>query len=65
MERADFIAIRKALGLSQRELGTVLGRSVGWIQGVEQGKYPCPNYAALAMRRLDEHGQDELRVLLV
>lgn len=60
MDRNQFIAIRKALGLSQRTLAVVLGRSIAWVQGIEQGKYACPRYADLAMRRLDEHAHDEL-----
>jgi hypothetical protein len=53
--RTEFVALRRELGLSQPAAGEALGRSAGWIRGMEQGAIFCPPYAVYAMRYLSEH----------
>lgn len=54
--RADeFRALRKQLGLTQRQIALLLDRSHGWVRRVEYEEIDCPRYALYALRYLAEH----------
>lgn len=53
--RAEFVVLRHGLGFSQSQIAPILGRSLAWIQSMEQGRIPCPPYAVYALRYLSEH----------
>lgn len=51
--REEFTALRKALG-SQPAVAEMLGRSVGWVRHLEQGREPVSAYAIYALRYLTQ-----------
>lgn len=53
--RTEFVSRRNTLGLSQSQIAPILGRSLAWIQSMEQGRIECPPYAVYALRYLSEH----------
>lgn len=55
LRREEFLHTRHELGLSQSQIAPILGRSLAWIQSMEQGRIECPPYAVYAMRYLSEH----------
>jgi len=54
-QREEFRALRNRLSLTQQELAEKLGKSIGWVRDVEQGRVPCPVLNIYAMRYLVEH----------
>lgn len=54
----EFATLRKGMGLSRRRLAELLDRSEFWVRNIEQGQQPCPRYAILALRRLQEHPEE-------
>lgn len=57
MTPEEFHAARKALGLTQRELATLLGRTYQMISRYENGHSPIPEVVRLALTWLADRGK--------
>ena len=56
-EPDDYRVARKLLGMTQAELGNLLGLSRQWIVQIENGHNPAPSMMALGIKYLILHGR--------